>query len=435
MKSFSKTIIVWFLTLEAKLVLRKYRPRVIAITGSVGKTSTKDAVAAALATRFRVRKSEKSFNSELGVPLTILGLPNGWDNPFFWLWILARGFVLILARKKYPEWMVLEIGADRPGDIEKICEWLVSDIVIITRLAKIPAHVEFFATPEDVLLEKSKLIKTIRDGGTLILNADDDDVAALGKLFRGKTLTFGLNNSADLRASNYQLSFEKKEGEGKTPDGITFKIKSGGNLLPVAIKGALGRQLIYPSLAALAVGIFLNQNLIEIIEKLAEHKTPNGRMKIIPGLKGSLILDDTYNSSPVALAEALSTLESIETSERKIAVLGDMLELGRYSAEEHRRAGLTAGKICDLLLVVGPRSRGIAEGALENGMADEKVLEFDSAKTAGEYLQNEIIAGDIVLVKGSQGMRLEKTVEEIMAEPEKASELLVRQEKEWKKKG
>src|SRR3989338_6438454 len=142
--------VVLLLTAQARAVLRKYHPHIIAVTGSVGKTSTKDAIYTVLSSKFFVRKSEKSFNSDVGVPLTILGCKNAWNNPFLWAKNLLEGFALLILKNHYPKWLVLEVGADRPGDIRKLARWLKPDVVVITALPDVPVHVEFFDSPEDV---------------------------------------------------------------------------------------------------------------------------------------------------------------------------------------------------------------------------------------------------------------------------------------------
>ena len=167
MREAFKKVVVWVLTREARAVLRKYNPKVVAVTGSVGKTSTKDAIFAVLATRYHVRKSEKSFNSEVGLPLTILGLENAWGNPLKWLQNMFDGLLLILFSAQYPEWLVLEVGADRPGDISSLRRWLRTEVVVITRLPEVPVHVEFFGSAQEVIEEKASLIDTLRPGGAL----------------------------------------------------------------------------------------------------------------------------------------------------------------------------------------------------------------------------------------------------------------------------
>ncbi|MEK7081712.1 MAG: UDP-N-acetylmuramoyl-tripeptide--D-alanyl-D-alanine ligase [Patescibacteria group bacterium] len=436
MKSILKKIIVWILTLEARATLARFKPKIVAITGSVGKTSAKDAIAAVLAIKFSTRKSEKSFNSEIGAPLTILGLPNGWNNPLAWLVILVSG-ALVLFRQKYPDWLVLEIGADRPGDIKKLAAWLKPDIVVITRFAKVPVHVEFFASPRQVIEEKMNLARALKENGVLILNGDDDDILAAKNEIRWQTIFYGFGTNALVRALN-----EKTIYDAETPAGMTFKVNvsiysvqnSEKTSLSVKIINVLGRQTIYAALAALAVAHSQNIDLAEAVKMLENLTTPPGRMKILKGIKNSLIIDDTYNSSPVALEEALLTLKNLETTGKKIAVLGDMLELGKYSADEHKKAGTLAGGFVDLLVTVGKRADGFAAGALKSGLKPEKIVRLENSREAGKYLDPIITAGDIILIKGSQCLRMEKVVEEIMAEPENKEKLLVRQDEEWQKR-
>ncbi len=165
---------------------------------------------------------------------------------------------------------------------------------------------------------------------------------------------------------------------------------------------------------------------------LQRYVPPPGRMRLFDGVKDSVILDDTYNASPVAVERALLTLSEVRTHARRVAVLGDMLELGRFSVESHEKVGALAAKSADILFTVGVRSRKIAEGALENGMGEDRIFQYDDADSAGRELQNMLQQGDVVLVKGSQGIRLERLVEEVMRRPEEAESTLVRQSKTWK---
>ena len=445
MKNFFKNIIVTILTWEARLALKKYKPKIIAITGSVGKTSTKDAIWTVLAPHFHVRKSDKSFNGEIGLPLTILELPNGWNNPFIWLRNIIQGFFLVftinykLSTINYPSWLILEIGADRPGDIEKVSRWLSPDVVVITRFAEVPVHIEFFKSREEIIKEKSFLVKALKEGGLLLLNNDDADVRALRDMRRNcRVITWGIEQESDFQASNLETAYGKR-GNAKMPSGITFKVNYAGNSVPIHLSGTLGRQHVYPVLAALSLGNTLGLNMVGIAESVKTYKTPSGRMKIISGVKHTTVIDDSYNASPVAMAEALKTLKEIKTGggfeveprSRKIAVLGDMLELGKHSGREHERAGREAKESCDILVTVGVRARDIAAGALNHGMDENRIFQFDTSAEAAKPVEELLKEGDIVLVKGSQIARMERIVEEIMAEPELKERLLVRQESEW----
>lgn len=439
MRSFFKKCIVSVLTFEARLIVRKYKPHIVAVTGSVGKTSTKDAVYAVLASHAHVRKSDKSFNSELGLPLTIVGVPNGWNNPLRWLQNIFDGFYLILFKTTYPQWLVLEVGADRPGDISSLAAWLPVDIAVITRLPEVPVHVEFFDSPEAVVEEKASLINALVDAGTLIAYADDHrrDLLLERAQKRGANIiTFGLLKGADVRASEFALL--REEGKKTWPIGMSAHITIDGTSVPIAIQGTLGTHMALPMVAAAAVGHATGLALPEIAQALAHYDPPRGRMHLLPGIKETLIIDDTYNSSPAAVTAGLDALASVRrkgtTVGRRIAVLGDMLELGRHSVEEHRKVGAHAAKTVDILCTVGFRARDMAQSALDNGLPDAHIFQYEDAEKAGDELATMLQPGDCVLVKGSQSMRMEKTVEHLMLEPERAAELLVRQEQDWKKR-
>ena len=435
MKNILKIIVVWILTLEAKLVLKKYKPKIIAVTGSVGKTTTKDAIFAALEPTQFVRKNQKSFNSEIGVPLTILGCDTGWSNPIIWLKNILEGLALIVFKNHYPKILVLEVGADKPGDIKNTAQWLKPDIAVITVIPDTPVHVKYFDSPEAVAKEKRSLADALKDDGKLILNGDEARVMKLKEDLRGITTTYGFLPNNDFIASYDELLYE----DG-APIGINFRVDHLGSSIPVTMRGSIGKQHIYTALAATAVASLLGADVASISTALSDHVGPPGRMRLINGIKGVTIIDDTYNSSPKAVDEALNTLNRIECKGKKIAVLGDMRELGHFSKAEHKKVGEYVAKVADVLVTVGVRARIIAKAALENGLSPKNVYQYENneAQRAGKELESSLGEGDIVLAKGSQGsgddkIRLERLVKEIMAEPLKAPELLVRQDKAWEK--
>lgn len=422
MKRVLKNIVIFILTVEARFVLEKYKPKIIGITGNAGKTGTKDAVAAVMSADFFVWKNEKSYNSDLGIPLTILHAKNAWSNPVSWLKIIMEGLVLLLFPHKYPEWLVLEVGADKPDDIGKFTKWLHPEIVIVTRIGDTPVHVENFASRQGIIKEKAKLVGALKHGGSLILNADDPDVLAMKDIPKlARTITYGFADSAIMRASNYRV----------IDYGTAFKVDYAGNIIPVRIGGVVGRQNIYSVLAAFAVGAILNINFVSMLESVANYERPAGRLRMIAGAKGSVILDDSYNSSPAALELAIESVGDIKSLGRKIAVLGDMLELGSHTIDMHIKIGRKIPELFDMLVTVGQRAENFAEGALAAGMDRGHILIFSDSVSAGDYLNQVIKAGDLILVKGSQGVRMERVIERIMANPENKVDLLVRQDKEW----
>jgi len=433
MRTTIKKTLAYVLKTESQLVLWKYKPKIIAITGSVGKTSTKDAVYAVISGISYVRKSEKSFNSELGLPLTVLGCPNGWNNPLTWILNILKGLWLFIWPHKYPKWLVLEVGIGKPGDMSRTALWLKTDVVIVTAIGETPAHIEFFDSHKHLVEEKSKLIKTLKKDGLLILNNDDSAVLEMKEKTKNRVITFGFKEDSDIKGSGDSIFYT----DSGVPDGLIFRIDEEGNSFPVVIEGVFGRNHVYASLGALALSSGLKLNMIEAVNKLKNYSVPPGRMRLLKGINDSLIIDDTYNSSPFACQSALKTLAEVKNSGRKIAVLGDMLELGKHTEEAHKNIGIIARTVLatdGILAVVGPRAKKIKEGAIEAGMNDMNTYEFLDSKEAGEFLKTFVQKGDLILIKGSQGMRMERAVESILLDKKNKSQLLVRQDEEWKKK-
>lgn len=426
MKSFFKAIIVRILVAEAAVLLKRHKPKVIAVTGSVGKTSTKDAIYAAVKNNVYARKSEKSFNSDIGVPLTVLGLPNGWNDPFVWLRNIIEGCLLACFTRSYPEVLILEAGIDRPGDMDRLTKWLQPDIVVLTKLPTVPVHVEYFPSPAAVIEEKMKLVSALKPDGVLIYNHDDTIIEGQLPGVLQRKVGFGRYTETDFTARADRTVYKDDQ-----PVGTEFTLSRYGNDHQVLIKDTVGAQHVYSCGAAIAVADELSVPIDVAVTSLQSFRTPNGRMRLISGIKSTLLIDDTYNSSPVAVEQALSTLKELTYAKRKIAVLGDMLELGKFSTDEHRRIGSLVPGVAQVLFTVGVRARTIAEGALAAGMSEKHIFQYDDAARAGRELQAILNPGDVVLIKASQGIRAERIVEEVMADPDQAQELLVRQDKTW----
>ncbi|MBU6231094.1 UDP-N-acetylmuramoyl-tripeptide--D-alanyl-D-alanine ligase [Patescibacteria group bacterium] len=426
-----KKAIISILTLESRLILRKYRPFIVAVTGSVGKTSTKDAIFSVFKGQGGyVRKSEKNMNSDIGLPLTIIGVPNAWRSPSAWLKNIRAGLRLILSKNEYPDCLILEVGADHPGDISRTVRWLKPDIAVITKVSQTPVHVEFFKSPEDVFKEKASLAEGVKAGGTVILFADDAKVMSIADMVKAKQsriATFGTAEGSTVKGSGFETAYDE---QGR-PKGIAFGMQMGSTSLRASVDGILGRTFMYPLLTAAAAAQARGIDAEKIAEGINSYEAPRGRMNIIEGANGSMIIDDTYNSSPDAAEAALETIKSLRCAGSKIAVLGDMMELGKFSAEEHRKIGAVAASSVDRLVTVGPRSRATAEEAGKKGLSQAMIASFDSADEAASFLKPLVGPGDTILVKGSQSVRMERVVKALMRSPEDAEKLLVRQEPEW----
>lgn len=427
MRTAVRNVLISVLQAESKLVLLKYKPKIIVITGSVGKTSTKDAIYAVLSQISYVRKSEKSYNSELGLPLTILGVPNGWNDPAIWIKNILKGLWLFIYPHKYPKWLILEVGVGKPGDMKRTASWLKTDAVVITSIPETPAHIEFFDSRKHLVEEKSGLIKTLKKDGILVLNRDDETVFGMGAKTKNRIVTYGFNPESSVVGSGDAISYD---ASGK-PEGVIFRVDVEGKSLPVVIDGVFGKNHVFAALATIALSVGLKFNILDAANALKNYEVPPGRMRILKGINDTLIIDDTYNSSPFASLSALKTLSEVKNSGRKIAILGDMLELGKHTVEAHKELGEVVKEKADVLIVVGHRAQAVKEGAIETGMDKEKIFEFLDARSAGEFVKIYVANGDVILVKGSQGMRMERVVEAILLDQENKSNLLVRQDKEW----
>lgn len=426
MKYLVKLIVIRILTWEAKLVLAKHKPFIIGVTGNLGKTSTKDAIYAVMKEHFYIRRSEKSLNTQFGVPLTILGEKSGWNNPLSWLGIIFRGFLVVLA-KNYPTHLVLEIGADRPGDIQTITNWVHPDITVVTQFGEVPVHVEFFENREAVVMEKGYLVSALKSSGVLIYNADDHDAQKLLSKTEAKKVSVGIHVPADIKADNVRMY-------GDPLCGTETDVTIDGAVHHVILPEVAGKSPVYSALPALAIARELSIPLEIACASLRDYDKPKGRMRLLSGMNGSIIIDDTYNASPKATEHGLKTLSEVKSSGRKIAVLGDMLELGQYTRDEHYKIGKIAAKSCHKLYTVGIRARVMAEGALDEKMLDENIMECDTSLDAGKELVQILGPHDVVYIKGSQSMRMEKAVKMILAKTHESEKVLVRQEKEWLRK-
>ena len=392
----------------SELTLRKYRPKIIAISGTVGKTSTKEAILCLLRKFRNCRATSKNYNNELGVPLAILGDWQEISSPaaLFWLKvILSSIWNLIFFNKSYPEVLILELAADRPGDIEYFMKFIKPNIGIITAVGEIPSHIEFYPNLSALAKEKAKIIENLPPDGLAILNFDDVLVLSMKEKTKAKVITYGFKEGADFQILNYQIEFNENF------KGTSMKFFWQGNLIPFKIGNTFGRGIVLALAAAFCVGISENLNLIEISNALDDFYPPKHRMNLIKGIKNSWIIDDCYNASPISVRNAFEVLEKIEAP-RKVIILGDMKELGKYSYEAHFDIGKEAAKIGDILIFVGDFAKIYEAGAKEADPSKE-IYCFETSEKAKLKVQELLKEKDLILIKGSRAIRLEKILEEI----------------------
>lgn len=422
------SLLIRSLRFMALRILKKYQPQIIGITGSIGKTSTKEAVAWVLEKKLTLRKNDKNYNNEIGLPLTIIGTQSGGGSLWGWFRVFIYGLWIIIFPIKYPKVLILEMGADRPGDIRYLTDLVKCQIGIVTEVGQ--SHIEFFGSLENIAKEKGELVRSLADKGLAILNADNPLVLGMAADLKSAVVTFGFGELSDLRATDIAFNYSEKA----EIQGLSFKLNFRGTSIPVRLNNILAKHQIYSALIAAAVAEELGMNLVEIAARLQDFSPPQGRLNLIAGIKQTYLIDDTYNASPDSTSAALEVLQEIK-AKRKIAVLGDMLELGAETEKSHRQIGRKLWDIkADLVFFLGTRMQFAAEELKKHALDPTNIFHFENHADLGKKLQSEMREGDLVLIKGSQAMRMEKIVEEVMADSLAAKKLLCRQDPEWKKK-
>ncbi len=425
-----QTLLQFKLRFLARLYLRHYKPTIIAITGNAGKSSAKEAIGVVVGGLQKTRVAGGNLNNEIGIPLAILG---DWakeyyergSSIFFWTKVFIIGLFKLIFNASYPKVLVLEYGADHPGDIKKLVRAYPPDISIVTTVGEVPVHIEFFKDANDVAREKSELVRSLGQKDLAILNHDDERVLAMRAVSPARAMTYGFNENASIRITD----FEYRSTEDNIPVGTTFKLHHSGSFIPVHIEGSLGKSQAWAAAAAAAVGLSFGMNLVQISQALLHYHGPRGRLRVLPGIKDIVIIDDTYNASPASMKLALETLHDLP-AKRKVAILGDMLELGSHTISAHEEAGIMASHVADLIICVGSRAKIIAESAGRE-ISKDRVKTFETSVEAKEKIIDMLEPYDLVLIKGSQGIRMEKIVTTILANPSRARELLARQSKRW----
>ena len=367
----------------ARAVRETWGGKIAGVTGSVGKTTTKEILAALLGARFRVLKSEGNFNNEYGLPLTLFKLDESHQAA------------------------VLEMGMSRRGELRRLAEVARPDVGVVTRVS--PAHLEFFSSVDEIALAKRELIEGLNGkNSTAVLNADDARVAAFGAFAPGRVLTYGIEQPAFFTAEN----IEDRGALGTTFDYVS---PEGHGRLELALPG---RHVIANALASLAAASVWGIGIEEAQAVLPKLRPPAMRGELLRFSDGAALINDSYNSSPAALQAMMALLAATPGFRRRILAVGEMRELGATSAALHRAAGDFAAKTgtIDFIVGVAGDAAQLIEGAASAGIPRDRLKFFASSGDAAQFLQQELQSGDLLLVKGSRGVKMERIVEVLLAQ-------------------
>lgn len=377
----------------AAAVIREWGRPVVAITGSSGKTTTKELTAMTLSERFRVHRSTMNLNNLYGLPLSVLEM-------------VSRG----MSPEQF-DVAVLEMGMSTPGEIKRLCEIAPPHIGVVTNVSA--AHLEFFSSVEAIAMAKVELIDSLGASGTAALNADDERVLRMRERHSGRTITFGIASAADVRACNIDA-----QRAGATSFTLSIGEHEGRVELPLP-----GAYNVQNAIAAAAAGCAMGLSFAEILRGLERAKPADKRGQLLRFREGFTLIDESYNSNPRALAMVLDMIAAMKDARRKILVAGEMLELGARSAELHEECGRRAAA-SGLAIVIGVRghARAMVEAARGEGMTAGQAFFCESSEQAAERLCALVQPGDVIVVKGSRGVRTEVVVTALKARFEVTSD-------------
>jgi UDP-N-acetylmuramoyl-tripeptide--D-alanyl-D-alanine ligase len=357
---------------------KKFELPIIAVTGSSGKTTTKEMVAGTVGTTKRTLKNRGNFNNLVGLPLTLLEINAGHEVA------------------------IVEMGTNRRGEIARLTQIAMPDVGLITNIG--PAHLEGFKSMDVVRKEKWDLFNNMGNRGTAIINNDDDSLREMAGRWKGKAVTFGIKNDADVRAEH--ISVHERTG-------TKFTLTIGGASRELTMS-TTGEHNIYNALAAAASSCAVGIEHDLICEGLQSFKPISGRMEILNLKNGAFLIDDTYNANPASVGVALKTLKDLKGKQKSTLILGDMLELGTWAEEMHQDiGGLIADTGVDTIFLRGKFSHAVAEGAVRKGLKSNQIYFPETAEEIATHLRQHFKKGDWVLVKGSRNMKMEEIVQEL----------------------
>lgn len=403
-KKISKFVLLWL----SRLVLKKYKPLIIGVTGSLGKTTTTRFITALLKKKLNAIETEYDFATTLTAPLTILRLKKPertkhifWFLPIFFIKTLG----LLLFRKEYPQCFILELRSDvQAGQSMKLLiRSLHPKIGIITAVQ--PVHLTYFKTIKRVAQAKSALIKSLPKQGLALLNYDDPLVRKMSHFSQAPVLFYGLSPQADIKAEKIKLGAA----------GLEFKIHYQDKLIPIKAPHLISQVYVYPLLVATALSLnYGHLSPQEIKQTISRLKPIEGRGNLVPGIKKTTLINDAFNATPRSISVALDSLMAVFKEKRKIAVLGDMLQMEDLTKKGHQEIGQkTAQAKPDLLITVGENAQIIAQEAIKLGYPKEQVFQTNDFKEATSLLKLKIKKNDVILFKGSHRIKLYKIIKKL----------------------
>ncbi len=397
------------LNILSRLILWRYKPIIIGVAGSVGKTSTKEAIATVLSHKYSVGKNELNLNTEIGLPLTIIQGQDARRNIKLWIKnILHALYLFIIKQKDYPEILVLEMSEDAPGTIQYLVNLTHPLIGVVTAVGNPPVHLQYYKNTEMLVEEISYLPQHLPVKGVAILNADYSLVQSMGHKTIASVMTYGFADEANVHITNYQITKSKNLKH----IGFGCRLEYKGSYVPLHLEGVFGRAQATALAAAAAVGLYFKMNLIDIAEALKKYRVVKGRTNFKKGIHNIWILDDSYNACPDSVRNALDLIKDIP-AQRKIICLGDMKELGYMANQAHREIGDQVAKIADIFIGVGSEMKLTQEAVTANN-PNIKAYWFPSSEKVIPFLRTLVKKGDLVLVKGSHVMAMDRIVKALL---------------------
>jgi UDP-N-acetylmuramoyl-tripeptide--D-alanyl-D-alanine ligase len=433
-----KNLIYQILKYASKQLLKRYNPTIIGVIGNVGKTSMRANMVSFLSQFSPVGTNIDNYNTPIGITLSLLDEVSPGKNIFSWIRIIMKA----LSRAWFgyaqfaPIW-VLEIGIDTPGDMDEFVEnFLEFDVVVFGFIGKNPVHLAQFQNRKELVNEDAKILRGLKSDGVLIIDGDDEVLKSIWRK-RENVITFGFGD-VDIKASDFKVAIDvvnTKEQWSQYYSSLvpkaSFKVEYRGSSIPFQVDYILGKHQVNAVLPSIALGIVDGINLIDISQQIKKVNPVKGRLRCLEGIKDTLLIDDTYNAAPAAVALALDSLDRLKVpGARKVAILGAMRELGPDSQQIHQDIGQLAAKTTDVCIGVGEDSKDIL---LAFHKHNPKGLYhwFADSEEAALHIVDFITSDDIILVKGSQFSRMERVSAELLSNKRYKTELLTRQSAEW----